>query len=141
MKICAVRFNSLSLLIYVRVVQLLLVVFSLSMLPQKSEGLLPWGFPLLMIIFQIAALGFVQAEVTDQGISYRRWVAWKLISWNEVEGISQNTLTKQMVLRAENRPVWRRYLILCSPKCTVSDTTFESLGVTKLQALLGSELL
>lgn len=111
-----IHFGSRWSVVYVRVVQIVLFLIALLFLPQRSEGMVAW-LPLLMLaLVKILLLGFVQAMVTDDGLTFRRWKSWKLVRWSEMEKITQHPLTRQVVVRIAGRQMWSRYLLLSRPK-------------------------
>jgi len=134
-----VRFGSRATLIYVRLVQIVLLLLLLLFLPQKVEGAMAW-FPFIGIAAcEFAMLGFVQANATPEGITFRRWNAWKVIPWADVQKVEQLTPTKQIVITVSAARLTTRYLLLGRPQPPLDAVCEPGSPAARLKALLGAQ--
>ena len=121
--------------IFVRMVQLGLLLTMIAMRPGSSEPVGAWLYFIPLSFVEVALYGIVEGRVVDGGIEYRRWFGWKLVEWDSIETAIQNPYTRQITLRLSNRSLFNRFLFLGKPHPPLSQISQTNAGTDRLRSL------
>jgi len=129
-------FGSRARIVWLRIVQVLLLVAIVLSRPQASEPLGAWLVVVPLALSEIVLYRVVFARITADGVEYQRWGKWKLVGWTEVEKATQRPYTGSVSIKIAGRPLWSRYLLLGRPTPSLSDAVGSNKGAATLNNLL-----
>lgn len=122
--------------VFVRVVQLGVLLGMVAMRPASGGAVGAWVYLLPLCVVEVALYGIVDGRVVDGGIEYRRWFRWRLVTWDSIERARQNPYTREITLRLANRSLFGRYLFLGRPRPPLSQIWQGDAGAERLRELI-----
>jgi hypothetical protein len=129
-------FGSRGAVVYLRIVQLVLIVAAFLLRPQTSEPLASWLIVIPFTVAEAVLYRVVFARLTEDGMEYRRWGKWKSIVWTDMERVSRHPSIGTISLEIANRRWWNKYLLLGRPNPPLSDTNEGNGTTARLNALI-----